>query len=122
VITGAHLILFSRDAEADRAFIRDVLGFDSVDAGGGWLIFALPPAEVAVHSGGEPSHELYLMCDDIEAEVDDLRAKGVEVKLPIAEQRWGRVVHVALPGGGELGIYEPKHPLAPHRPAPLTQG
>jgi catechol 2,3-dioxygenase-like lactoylglutathione lyase family enzyme len=114
VINGAHVILFSRDPDADRAFMSDVLGFDSVDAGGGWLIFALPPAEVAIHPADAPSHELYLLCDDIESTADDLRAKGVEVKLPIVEQRWGRIVHIALPGGGELGIYQPKHPLAPH--------
>ena len=113
VISGAHVILYSRDADADRAFIRDVLGFASVDAGGGWLIFALPPSEVAVHPGGEPGQELYLLCDDVDATVDDLRAKGVDVRLPIEDQRWGRIVHVALPGGGELGIYQPKHPLAP---------
>ena len=114
MISGAHVILFSRDVDADRDFLRDVLGFDAVDAGGGWLIFALPPAEVAVHPAGGPSHELYLMCTDIDTTIDALSAKGVEVRLPIEEQRWGRIVHVALPGGGELGIYEPKHPLAHH--------
>ncbi len=113
MISGAHVILYSRDPDADRAFIRDVLGFASVDAGAGWLIFALPPAEVAVHPAVAPGQELYLLCDDIEATVAALRAKGVEVRLPIEEQRWGRIVHVALPGGGELGIYQPKHPLAP---------
>ena len=114
MISGAHVILFSRDPEADRAFMRDVLGFDSVDAGGGWLIFALPPAEVAVHPADQASHELFLLCEDIEVTIEALRSKGVEVKLPIAEERWGRIVHIVLPGGGELGLYQPKHPLAPH--------
>ena len=115
MINGAHVILFSRDAEGDRAFLRDVLGLDSVDAGGGWLIFALPPAEVAVHPAEDERHELYLMCEDIEATIDALQRKGAGVKLPILEQRWGRVVHVELPGGGEIGLYQPKHPLPPRR-------
>jgi predicted enzyme related to lactoylglutathione lyase len=115
VISGAHVIIYSRDADADRAFLRDVLGLDSVDAGGGWLIFALPPAEVAVHPAGEPSQELYLMCDDVEATVDKLQRKGARIRLPITEQRWGRIVHVELPGGGKVGLYQPKHPLAPRR-------
>jgi hypothetical protein len=115
VITGAHVILFSRDAEADRRFLRDVIGFDSVDAGGGWLIFALPPSEVAVHPAEEGRHELYLMCEDLDATIGDLERKGAGVKLPIQEQRWGRVVHIELPGGGEMGLYQPKHPLPPRR-------
>jgi predicted enzyme related to lactoylglutathione lyase len=115
VISGAHVIVFSRDAEADRAFLRDVLGFDSVDAGGGWLIFVLPPAEVAVHHADESRHELYLMCEDIEATVRDLQSKGAGVKLPITEQSWGRLVHIELPSGGDIGLYQPKHPLAPRR-------
>lgn len=108
MIIGAHTILYSRDAEADRAFIRDVLGFTSVDAGGGWLIFALPPSEVAVHpddAGGR--HELYLMCDDIEA-----TAARLGVTSPITELRWGRVTHIDLPSGAQIGLYEPKHPTA----------
>ena len=112
MISGAHVILFSRDADADRDFLRDVLGFDSVDAGGGWLIFALPPAEVAVHPADEAAHELYLLCDDVEATVDQLRQKGVRVNLPITEQRWGSIVHIELPGGGQLGLYQPKHQTA----------
>ena len=115
MISGAHVILFSRDADADRDFLRDVLGFDSVDAGGGWLIFALPPAEIAVHPAEATSHELYLMWASIDSTVAELRRKGVGVKLPIVEQRWGRVVHIELPGGGEVGLYEPKHPLPPRR-------
>jgi catechol 2,3-dioxygenase-like lactoylglutathione lyase family enzyme len=120
VINGAHVIVFSRDADADRDFLRDTLGFDSVDAGGGWLIFALPPAEIAVHPAEATSHELYFMCEDIDATIDELQRKGVDVKLPIMEQRWGSVVHIELPGGGEVGLYQPKHPLPPRRD--LTQG
>ena len=115
MISGAHVILFSRDADADRVFLRDVLGFDSVDAGGGWLIFALPPAEIAVHPGEAASHELYFMCKNIDATIDELRQKSIGVKLPITDQRWGRVVHIELPGGGEVGLYQPKHPLPPRR-------
>jgi predicted enzyme related to lactoylglutathione lyase len=113
MIIGAHAIIYSRDPEADRTFIRDVFGFDSVDAGGGWSIFALPPSEVAVHPddlGGR--HELYLMCDDIEATVSELKQKGVQIKKPVADLRFGRLVSIHLPGGGELGVYEPKHPMA----------
>jgi catechol 2,3-dioxygenase-like lactoylglutathione lyase family enzyme len=112
VLTGAHAILYSADAEADRAFIADVLGFASVDAGGGWLIFALPRAELAVHpaeAGG--GHELYLMCDDIEATVAELRARGVELTRPVSDERWGLVTAIKLPGGGQLGLYEPRHPI-----------
>jgi catechol 2,3-dioxygenase-like lactoylglutathione lyase family enzyme len=114
MITGAHAIVYSRDAEADRAFFRDVLGFPSVDAGGGWLIFALPPAELAAHpadAGGR--HELYLMCDEIEATVADLEAKGVEFTAPVSEAGFGLLTSLKLPGGGELGLYEPRHPI-PH--------
>jgi catechol 2,3-dioxygenase-like lactoylglutathione lyase family enzyme len=114
VITGAHAIVYSRDADADRAFFRDVLGFHSVDAGGGWLIFALPPAELAAHpaeAGGR--HELYLMCDEIEATVADLQAKGVEFTAPVSDEGFGRLTSLKLPGGGELGLYEPRHPI-PH--------
>ena len=108
MIIGAHAIIYSRDPEADRAFIRDVLGFASVDAGDGWLIFALPPAEVAIHpdnAGGR--HELYLMCDDIDA-----TAAQLGVTDAITELRWGRLVHLELPSGARLGLYEPKHPTA----------
>jgi catechol 2,3-dioxygenase-like lactoylglutathione lyase family enzyme len=108
MITGAHTVLYSRDADALRAFFRDVLGFPSVDAGGGWLIFGLPPAELAAHPG-ETGTELYLMCDDLEATMAELRSKGVELG-PVADQGWGRVTTIALPDGGELGLYEPRHP------------
>jgi len=113
VINGSHVIVFSNDAEADRAFLADVLGFPHVDAGGGWLIFALPPSEVAVHpADGATSHELYFMCDDIEATMAELRGKGVEFTADIAEERWGRGTRMRLPSGAEVGIYEPHHPRA----------
>jgi catechol 2,3-dioxygenase-like lactoylglutathione lyase family enzyme len=111
MISGAHVILYTRDAEADRAFFKDVLGFHSVDAGHGWLIFALPPAEAAFHPDQEPRHELYLMCDDLKAEMAALAAKGVACSK-VHEERWGSITRIALPGGGELGLYQPKHPTA----------
>ena len=110
MINGAHVVVYSRDAEADRAFFRDVLGFASVDAGHGWLIFGLPAAESAVHpADANDRHELYLMCDDLRAEMERLRAKGVECG-PVAEARWGSITKMRLPGGGEIGLYTPKHP------------
>jgi catechol 2,3-dioxygenase-like lactoylglutathione lyase family enzyme len=115
VIDGAHVILYSRDAEADRAFIRDVLGYPSVDTGGGWLIFEAPPTELAVHpTDGPEKHELYLMCDDIEATITELTAKGVAFATPVSDEGWGLLTTIRLPGGGELGLYEPRHPRA-HR-------
>jgi catechol 2,3-dioxygenase-like lactoylglutathione lyase family enzyme len=114
VINGLHAIVFSEDADATRAFLRDVLGFAHVDAGGGWLIFAAPPAEIAAHpaeQGGQSA--LYLMCDDIEATVAELEAKGVELTGPVSDQGWGLVTGLKVPGGGELGLYEPRHPLPP---------
>jgi catechol 2,3-dioxygenase-like lactoylglutathione lyase family enzyme len=112
MIIGAHIIVYSKDADADRAFLRDVLGFSSVDAGRGWLIFALPPAEVAVHPDAQNGkHELYFMCDDLKAEIASLTAKGVTCS-EVHEERWGSLTHIKLPGGGELGVYQPKHPLA----------
>jgi catechol 2,3-dioxygenase-like lactoylglutathione lyase family enzyme len=105
--------MFSRDPEADRAFFDDILGQPHVDAGGGWLVFKLPPAEVAMHpSDGPTGHELYLICDDLEATMTELQAKGVEFTHEITEERWGRLVRFRLPGGGELGMYQPRHPLA----------
>jgi predicted enzyme related to lactoylglutathione lyase len=113
MITGAHVILYTQDAEADRAFIRDVLGFASVDAGEGWLIFKLPPSEVAVHpAGGAPTHELYLMCDDIEKALAELAAKGAEISQPPSDRGWGRLASIKLPSGADLSLYEPRHPLA----------
>ena len=111
VINGAHVIVYSRDAAADRAFFRDVLGFDAVDAGCGWLIFMLPPSELAVHpveTGG--GHELYLMCDDVHATVAELTAQGVEIVRDVSDQGFGLLTAIRLPGGGELGLYEPRHP------------
>jgi len=113
MISGTHVIIYSRDAEADRAFFRDVLDLDSVDSGGGWLIFALPPAEVAVHpTEEEDHHELYLLCEDIEASAKELESRGVRLRRPFDEARWGRVTEITLPGGGRIGLYQPKHPLA----------
>jgi hypothetical protein len=113
VILGAHTILYSREAEADRAFLRDVLGFPSVDAGGGWLIFRLPPGEVAVHPAEESGAvELYLVCDDVEATVAKLAGAGVSFDGPISDQGWGRLSTFRLPGGGRIGLYEARHPTA----------
>jgi catechol 2,3-dioxygenase-like lactoylglutathione lyase family enzyme len=109
VINAAHVVIFSKNAEADRAFFRDVLKFPAVNAGHGWLIFALPPAEVAFHdSESNDKHELYFMCDDIVTTLKDLKAKNVGVSA-VHEERWGNVATFALPGGGKIGIYEPKH-------------
>ena len=112
MITGAHAIVFTTEADGARDFFRDKLGFSSVDAGGGWLIFALPPAELGIHPSEAGSHqELYLLCDDIEATMEDLRAKGVEFTQPVSDQRWGLVTAMKIPGG-ELSLYEPRHPTA----------
>ena len=116
MITGAHAIVYSKDAEADRAFLDALLGTPRVDAGDGWLILRLPPAELAVHPGDRNGvHELYLMTDDVEALVSSLSRRGIEA-TPISEQGWGRLTQVSLPGGGKLGIYEPRHASPPrHR-------
>jgi catechol 2,3-dioxygenase-like lactoylglutathione lyase family enzyme len=112
MISGAHVIVYSKDAEADRTFMRDVLGFKSVDAGHGWLIFALPPAEAAFHPAEENGrHELYLMCDDLNAEMARLGKKGVKCS-EVHEERWGSITRMQLPGGGKVGLYQPKHPTA----------
>ena len=114
MINGLHAVVFSPEAEKVRAFLADVLGLASVDAGGGWPIFALPPAELAVHpaeDGGR--HELYLMCDDIHATLAELRDKGVEVARDVTDERWGRLAAIRLPDGSELAIYEPRHPSPP---------
>ena len=112
MISGAHVILYSKDAEADRAFFREVLGFPSVDAGRGWLIFALPPAEAAFHPSDQNGHhELYFLCDDVKAEIAALAKKNVKC-TEVHEERWGSVTKVGLPGGGEVGLYQPKHPTA----------
>jgi catechol 2,3-dioxygenase-like lactoylglutathione lyase family enzyme len=113
MINGVHALIFSSDPDGVRAFFRDVLGLSSVDAGGGWLIFALPPAELGVHPGdGDAHHELYLMCEDIHATVRELEAKGVRFAGPVSEERFGLVARAVLPGGGELPVYQPKHPTA----------
>lgn len=126
MINGAHVILYSQDAEADRAFLRDVLGYPYVDAGHGWLIFKLPPAEVAVHPAPAPTpvgdresnpqppaeraqHELFLMCDNLAQTVADLESRGVEFPDPPQEQGWGILTTIRLPGGGNLGLYQPHH-------------
>ncbi len=115
MITGAHSIIYSTDAEADRKFLRDVLQFPSVDVGHGWLIFGLPPAEVAVHPGEKNDvHEFYLMCDDVETFVAGLKEKDVACD-PIQDQGYGLVTQLTLPGGGKLGVYQPRHA----RPKPM---
>ena len=111
-IIGMHALMYSKEDEATRRFFRDVLGFPAVDAGRGWLIFTAPPTELAIHPAeGEEYHELYLMCDDIETTIAELREKGLEIP-GIQERPWGRVTQIPLPSGEELGIYEPRHPTA----------
>jgi catechol 2,3-dioxygenase-like lactoylglutathione lyase family enzyme len=110
VIAGAHTIVFAEDAEAARAFFRDVLELEAVDAGDGWLIFALPPAELAVHPADSPGHELFLMCRDIEATVRKLTERGVEFTTPVSDEGWGLLTRLAVPGAGEIGLYQPRHP------------
>jgi len=112
MISGAHIIVYSKDAEADRVFFRDVLGFTSVDAGHGWLIFALPPSEAAFHPSDENGpHELYFLSDNLKSEMAALRKRGVFCS-EIHEERWGSITRLRLPGGGEIGLYQPKHPTA----------
>jgi predicted enzyme related to lactoylglutathione lyase len=112
MINAVHSILFAQDADAARAFFSDVLELDSVDAGGGWLIFALPPAELAVHPAeGEPSHELYLMTDDLDHTLEQLRERGVTIASEASDQGWGVLASIEVPGFGPLGLYEPRHPV-----------
>jgi catechol 2,3-dioxygenase-like lactoylglutathione lyase family enzyme len=123
MIFGAHIIIYSKDADRDRAFFRDVLKYPAVDAGHGWLIFALPPAELAMHPAVDPrgsaraqndengAHELYFMCEDVNAFSAEMRAKQVACSA-IDEQRWGSITRLTLPGGGTIGVYQPKHPTA----------
>ena len=124
MINAAHVILYSQDADADRAFLQDVLGFPHVDAGHGWLIFKLPPAEVAVHPADtvppdnavppadyQATHELYLMCDDLAATLTELAAKGVAAG-EVTQQRWGALAAITLPSGAPLSLYQPRHPVA----------
>jgi uncharacterized glyoxalase superfamily protein PhnB len=113
VITGAHVILHTPQAEALRGVFRDVLHWEHVDGGEGWLIFALPPAELGIHpSDGDTSHALHFMCDDLEQTVEELRGKGLEVQGPPRDHEWGTATTLVLPGGVEVTLYEPKHPLA----------
>ncbi|MGA9526525.1 MAG: extradiol dioxygenase [Terriglobales bacterium] len=112
MINGAHIIVYSADPEADRQFLRDVLKFSSVDAGHGWLIFALPPAEVAIHPSEKKNvHELYFMCDDLKATMRMLQEENVQCSA-VKKERWGNLTEIILPGGGRIGLYEPKHPTA----------
>ena len=114
MITGMHAIVFSPQAERVRAFFADVLGLSSADADGGWLIFALPPAELAVHpADGESHHELYLMCDNIQETLAELTARGAEMARDVSDQGWGLLAAIRLPDGSELPIYEPRHPSPP---------
>lgn len=111
MINAVHALIYTKDAEADRAFFRDTLRFSFVDAHDGWLIFALPPSELGLHpTEGEEHHELYLMCDDVQATVEELTAKGVEFSQSVSDEGFGLVTAIRLPGGSELGLYEPKHP------------
>ena len=113
MINGAHIIVYSKDADADRAFLRDVLDLPHVDVGHGWLIFGLPPSEIAVHpdeSGGK--HELFFMCENVDTIVENLTAKGIACSA-VEKLDWGRLTRLTLPGGGEVGVYEPKHERPP---------
>ena len=118
MITGTHAILYTDHVEEVRAFFRAVLKLPSVDAGHGWLIFSLPPTELGIHPAEKGSHsELYLICDDVKATVADLEKRGVKFSRPITEARFGLTTSITLPGGAELGLYQPKHPLAPPWPS-----
>lgn len=113
MIHGIHALMYTRKAEELRAFFRDVLGWRSVDAGEGWLIFGLPPAEIAAHPSVEDSRcELYLMCDDIHETIGELERKGVEITAPVKDAGWGLVTAIRLPDGSEMGLYQPRHPTA----------
>jgi catechol 2,3-dioxygenase-like lactoylglutathione lyase family enzyme len=119
MILSTHAIIYADDADQARAFFRDVLEFPHVDAHDGWLIFKLPPAELGIHPAGEPGsaapsghHELYLLCDDVEATVADLTAKGVEFTAPIENQGFGLLTRLKVPGAGEIGLYQPRHATA----------
>ena len=111
MLSGAHVVIYSKNAEADRAFFRDVLGFKWVDAGHGWLVFALPPTEAAFHPSEGETHELYFMCDDLKIEMASLAKKGVKCSK-VEEARWGSITKMRLPSGGQVGLYQPKHPTA----------
>ncbi len=114
MITGVHTVIYANDATAARSFFKDILGFPSVDAGDGWLIIALPPGELAAHPTGKPAEdgrpELYLMCDDVHKTVGELERRGVEFTQPVLDQGWGLLTRLRVPGAGEIGLYQPKHP------------
>jgi predicted enzyme related to lactoylglutathione lyase len=112
MINGIHALIYAEHADEVRAFFKDIMGFSAVDAGHGWLIFALPPAELGIHPAeGEARHELYLMCDDVESTIDELKKKGVEC-APIHDAGWGLLTALTIPGGGTIGLYQPRHPTA----------
>ena len=112
MITGAHVVIYSKDPDADRAFFRDILKFPAVDAGHGWLIFALPPAEAAFHPAEKnDQHELFFMCDDLDSTMESLQKQNAKCG-PVQEVRWGTLTAISLPGGGKIGLYQPKHPGA----------
>lgn len=112
MFTGAHVVVYTKDPEADRRFFRDVLKFHSVDAGHGWLIFAMPPAEAAFHPDEKnDKHQLYFMCDDLKSTMASLQSRKVQCG-PVHEERWGSVTTISLPGGGKIGLYQPRHPTA----------
>ena len=112
MIFGAHVVVYSKNAEADRVFFRNVLGFKSVDAGHGWLVFALPPGEAAFHPSDENgAHELYFICEDLKTEIASIAKKDVKFS-EVQQARWGSITKMHLPGGGTVGLYQPKHPLA----------
>jgi hypothetical protein len=115
VITGAHIIIYSRDPEADRTFFREVFKLSHVDVGGGWLIFGLPPSEIAVHPAETESHETWFLCNEIERFVKEMTKLGIACE-PMPEQPWGRLTKITLPGGGRVGVYEPRH----QRPPPMS--
>ena len=113
MITGCHALIYTKKAEEVRAFFRDVLGMNHVDAGRGWLIFAMPPMELAVHPDeGETRAELFLMCDDVHTTIAELKAKGVKIARPVSDQGYGLTTGIMLPDGSEMGLYQPKHPTA----------
>ena len=115
MINGAHIIIYSTNPEKDRTFFRDVLKLPNVDVGGGWLIFGFPPSEAAFHPGKNGIHELYFMCEDVKKFISAMKAKNIACS-PIQEERWGSLTQVKLPGGGSLGVYQPKHPRPGSKP------